>query len=135
MNIANGTIASPADNTVQRRCGWSQATEQSVTPIAIPNFEGNGELIIDWVEELYRGKGKAVLPAMTAMHTQVSRVRNSIRHEHLADFLRRAMLAIDSEEFESARYVLLTTLTAFGWLPQYREKERGNRAETSSFTY
>ena len=81
----------------------------------MPVFDDNGELIIDWVEGLYQGQGKSVIPAMSAMHSQVGRVRNSLRHQRLAEFLHHAIRAIESEEFEGARYILLTTLAAFGW--------------------
>lgn len=81
----------------------------------MPVFDDNGQLIIDWVEGLYQGQGKAVVPAMSVMHSRVARVRNSIRHERLAEFLQHAIRAIESDEFEGARYILLTTLAAFGW--------------------
>jgi len=116
------SVSPPTKATDRRPRGSSRASDDSVTPIAFPVFDDNGELIINWVEGLYQGQGKAVIPAMTAAHAQLNKVRNSLRHERLADFLHHAILAIESDEFEGARYILLTTLAAFGWSSHYGEK-------------
>ena len=62
-----------------------------------------------------------MVPAMSAGVAALQRVRNSLRHERLAEFVYFAAEAIKSGEYEGARYILLTALAAFGWTTSFGE--------------
>ena len=78
-------------------------------------FDDNRHHLIAWANELAHGRGAAVLSSLTGEHARLRRVRNSDRHERLAEFLYHAALAIEEGEQEGARYILLTALASFGW--------------------
>ena len=88
-------------------------------PIAFPVFDDNRLLVIEWVEQLEQGAGAAIVPSLTEAHDRLERVRNSVRHERLAEFLRYTVVAIESGESSGARYILLTALAAFGWSSRF----------------
>ena len=90
-------------------------------PIAIPVFDENRHHLIHWVDRLAAGRGASVIASMTEEHARLRRVKNSARHERLADFLYHAVLAIEQGETAGARYILLTALAAFGWPSGFAE--------------
>lgn len=87
--------------------------------IPFPDFDENRRLIIDCFQAV-EGRGtKKVVPALTAAYDQLCRVRNSPRHARLAEFLRHAITALESDQPEGAKYILLTALATFGWPSDY----------------
>lgn len=90
-------------------------------PIVIPVFDDNRHRLIHWVDQLAAGRGASVVSSMTEEHARLRRVRNSARHERLADFLYHTVLAIEQGETAGARYILLTALAAFGWSSGFAE--------------
>jgi len=97
----------------------------SLAPVVtIPVFEENRRLIIDCFRAVETRGSNRILPAMNAAHQRLCRVKNSLRHQRLAEFIHHAIVAIESDQPEGAKYILLTALATFGWpsdLPQYEE--------------
>ena len=86
------------------------------TPIVpIPVFDENRRLIIDCFQAVEQRGSQKVLPAMNAAYARLRRVKNSTRHERLAEFLHHAIAALESDQPEGAKYILLTALATFGW--------------------
>ena len=86
--------------------------------IAMPVFDDHRRSIVDWVERIQEGGVRKVIPSITAVCHELRRVRNSTRHERLAEFLEHAVLAMRNDQPEGARCILLTALATFGW-PSY----------------
>jgi hypothetical protein len=87
----------------------------SAPVIPFPSFDENRRIIIDCFQAFEgRGTGK-VLPTLIAAYDQLSRVRNSTRHERLAEFIHHAITALESGQPEGAKYIRLTALATFGW--------------------
>jgi len=83
--------------------------------IRFPDFDENRRTIIDCFQAVEgRGASKA-LPTLTAAHDRLRRVRNSPRHARLAEFLCHAIAALESDQPEGAKYILLAALATFGW--------------------
>jgi hypothetical protein len=83
--------------------------------IAFPDFDENRRIIIECFQAV-EGRGtRKVLPALTAAYDKLCRVRNSARHARLAEFLQHAITAVESDQPEGAKYILLTALATFGW--------------------
>jgi len=93
----------------------AQANVNRTPVIAFPDFDENRRLIIDCFEAVENRGTKKVLPALTAAYDQLRRVRNSSRHARLAEFLHHAITALESDQPEGAKYILLTALATFGW--------------------
>ncbi len=104
----------------QSRVRQSRADEKK-TPagknnvIAFPVFEHNGDLIREWLSEIGDGQpsGRTVLRLVKSMRctaATIERVRNSMRHSHLATFVRNAASALEASEWDGARYLLITSL-------------------------
>lgn len=87
----------------------------SAPVVQFPDFDENRRVIIDCCEAFQQSGGGKVLPVLKAAHGRLSKVRNSIRHQRLAEFLHHAITAIEGGQTEGARYILLTALAAFGW--------------------
>jgi hypothetical protein len=83
--------------------------------VPIPVFDENRRLIIDCFQAVEQRGSQRVLPAMTAAYARLRRVKNSARHERLAEFLQHAIAALESDQPEGAKYILLTALATFGW--------------------
>ena len=49
-----------------------------------------------------------MLRSMRRRASEIERVRNSIRHTHLAIFVWQAAKALEADEWEGARYLLMT---------------------------
>jgi len=54
-------------------------------------------------------------------YDQLCRVRNSLRHARLAEFPHHAITALESDQREGAKYILLTALATFGWRSDYTD--------------
>jgi hypothetical protein len=85
-------------------------------------FDDNRHHLIRWVDQLAEGRGAAMVPSMIEAYVRLRRVRNSVRHERLADFLYHTALAIESGETAGARYILLTALASFGWASEFADR-------------
>jgi hypothetical protein len=85
------------------------------TIVPIPVFDENRRLIIDCFQAVENRSSQKVLPTMTAAYDRLRRVKNSARHERLAEFLHHAITALESDQPEGAKYILLTALATFGW--------------------
>jgi hypothetical protein len=83
--------------------------------VSIPVFDENRRLIIDCFQAVEDRGSERVLPRMTAAYARLRRVKNSARHERLAEFLQHAIAALESNQPEGAKYILLTALATFGW--------------------
>jgi hypothetical protein len=89
--------------------------------IPFPDFDENRRLIIECFEAVRdsstkQNRGtKRVLPALTAAYSRLCRVRKSSRHARLAEFLHYAITALESDQAEGAKCILLTALATFGW--------------------
>lgn len=83
--------------------------------ITLPVFDDHRLLIIDWFERIERNNVRRVIPAMTTTCKRLRRVRKSLRHERLAEFLEQTLIALQAGENEGAKYILLTALATFGW--------------------
>ena len=83
--------------------------------IEFPIFDDNRLLIIDWFERIERNSTRRVIPSMAATCKRLRRVRKSLRHERLAQFLEQTLIALKANELEGAKYILLTALATFGW--------------------
>jgi hypothetical protein len=83
--------------------------------IPFPDFDENRRLIIECFQAVEDRGTRKVLPALTAAYEGLCRVRNSSRHARLAEFLHHAITALESDQPEGAKYILLTALATFGW--------------------
>ena len=83
--------------------------------IPFPIFDDHSELIATWIIAIRSGRLKDTLKSMSEVHATVSRVRKSLRHAKLAEFLHHSIDALSGGETEGARYILLTALAQFGW--------------------
>jgi hypothetical protein len=97
-------------------------------PILFPVFDDNRLQVIEWVDQLEHGRGRALIPSLNEAHDRLRRVRKSPRHERLADFLHYAVVAIESGESKGARYILLTALATFGWPSRFANSSLNVRA-------
>jgi hypothetical protein len=106
---------------MKRRTGSAQSAFTSGQPsrknnvIAFPVFEHNGDQIREWLSDIgertpTRRTVLRVVISMRFAATKVERVRNSLRHTNLAMFLRHAANALETSEWDGARYLLLTSL-------------------------
>lgn len=87
--------------------------------VAFPVFERYGEQIREWLSTLNDGSpGRRTLARIArqsrCMASKAGSVRNSPRHANLAGFLRLAANALDEEETDGARYLLMTALALMG---------------------
>ena len=81
--------------------------------IAFPVFEQSGDQILEWLSTMGRGEpGKRtvarLIRAMDSAAGELERVRHSARHSNLATFMRHAAKALESSEWNGARYLLMT---------------------------
>jgi hypothetical protein len=83
--------------------------------ITLPVFDDWRLQIVDWFERIERNRIKRVIPAMETACKELRRVRRSVRHERLAEFLEQTLMALKGGELEGAKYILLTALATFGW--------------------
>lgn len=83
--------------------------------VPFPDFDENRRLIIDCFRALEGRGAKNTLRALVNAHDELVRVRNSLRHQRLAEFLHHAITALESGQPEGAKYILLTALATFGW--------------------
>jgi hypothetical protein len=95
------------------------ATTNRAPVIPFPDFDENRRIIIECFQAVEgRGDGK-VLPALMNAYKRLCHVRNSSRHARLAEFLHHAITAVESNQTEGAKYILLTALATFGWPSDY----------------
>lgn len=83
--------------------------------ITLPVLDDLRSSILTWVDELQKREGSAVLSKIVAAHGRLARVQGSQRHVRLAEFLQQSIVALENNQPQSARYVLLTALAALGW--------------------
>lgn len=94
------------------------SSEPHLAPvITIPVFDDHRHLIVDWYERIGEGGARKAIPSVISVCIQLRRVRSG-RQERLAEFLEQAVIAMQNDEIEGARYILLTALATFGW-PSY----------------
>ncbi|MDE3195121.1 MAG: hypothetical protein KGN84_02175 [Acidobacteriota bacterium] len=93
----------------------AQARPRPAAVIALPVFDDHRLLIVDWFERIERNSVRRVIPEMEATCGELRRVRKSIRHARLAEFLEQTLIALRAGEREGAKYILLTALATFGW--------------------
>jgi hypothetical protein len=83
--------------------------------IAFPAFERHGDQILEWFSAI-SGKEPsptAVVRLVKSMRCEVARlerVRKSARHNNLASLVRHAANALETSEWDGARYLLITAL-------------------------
>ena len=99
----------------------AQSRHRVVTTISFPVFDDIRHRILEWLDELETGKPRSIIAPMTDAHARMRRVRGSLRHERMADFLDQSIIAVQAGEPEVARYILLTAMAAFGWPAQFVE--------------
>jgi len=85
--------------------------------VVFPVFENYGDMILEWLSALDNGEPRSgtvshLAGAIERAIQQIERVRNSARHRNLATFLRHAVLALQSSEWDGARYILMTAFAA-----------------------
>jgi hypothetical protein len=100
----------------------AQANTHRAPVVPIPVFDENRRLIIGCFQAVGDRGSQRVLPVLTGAYDKVRRVKNSLRHARLAEFLHHAIVALESDQPEGAKYILLTALATFGWpsdLPEY----------------
>jgi hypothetical protein len=90
--------------------------------LSFPDFDENRRIIIDCFQAVESRGTKRVLPALTAAYEKLSRVKNSARHKRLAEFLHHAIIAVESDQPEGAKYILLTALATFGWPSDFADE-------------
>lgn len=61
------------------------------------------------------GAGRKALASLRGALKELGRVRNSPRHERLCEFLSHVVTAVEANQMECAKYILLTAFAAFGW--------------------
>ncbi len=83
--------------------------------VPFPDFDENRRIIIDCFRAIEGRGSKKVVRSLLSAHGELSRVRRSKRHARLAEFLQHAITAIESDQPEGAKYILLTALATFGW--------------------
>ncbi len=83
--------------------------------IVLPDFDENRRIIIDCFRAIDGRSTKRVLQSLAGAHGDLMRVRKSSRHKRLAEFLHHAIRALESNQPEGAKYILLTALATFGW--------------------
>jgi hypothetical protein len=81
----------------------------------IPVFDENRRLIVDCFQAVEQRGSETILPAMNAAYARLRRIKHSARHERLAELLRHAIAALESDQPEGAKYILLSALSTFGW--------------------
>lgn len=91
------------------------ATVNLAPVIPFPDFDENRRIIIECFQAVEGRTAKRVIPALTAACQRLRKVRNSPRHMRLAEFLQHALAAMESNQPEGAKYILLTALATFGW--------------------
>ena len=85
------------------------------TPVlTLPLFEDNRAQLIECAQLLHRAENGAAYTLLNKVWQRSRRV-SSDRYQRLSDYLRHALLAIETGEFEGSRYVLLSAMTSFGW--------------------
>jgi hypothetical protein len=91
--------------------------------VTLPDFDDNRRIIVDCFRAIDGRSTKKVLVPLAAAHSELRRVKNSPRHARLAEFLHHTIAALESDQPEGAKYILLTALATFGWpsdLPEAR---------------
>jgi hypothetical protein len=101
----------------------AQAAISRAPIVPIPVFDENRRIIIECFQAVEDRGSQRVLPTLTAAYNKLRRVRNSRRHESLAEFLHHAICALESNHPEGAKYILLTALANFGWPADYPERD------------
>lgn len=91
------------------------AAHHRATVISFPDFDENRRIIIECFQAVESRGTKRILPTLTAAYDRLRRVKNSTRHKRLAEFLHHAIVAVESDQPEGAKYILLTALATFGW--------------------
>jgi hypothetical protein len=87
----------------------------SPTLVTIPLLDDIRYRILLWVDELEERGPSRVMKPMAETHAGLLRVRGSVRHLRLAEFLGYTITALENGQSDSARYILLTGLAALGW--------------------
>lgn len=83
--------------------------------IKLPVLDDLRSSILDWVDELDSDNIPAVLSKIVEAHDGLLKVQGSQRHLRLAEFLHHSIVALENDQPQSARYILLTAMAAFGW--------------------
>jgi hypothetical protein len=83
--------------------------------VPFPDFDENRRLIIECFNAIEGCGSPKVLRRLAAARGELGRVKNSARHARLAEFVSHALTALESDQPEGAKYVLLTALATFGW--------------------
>jgi len=96
-------------------CLSQTKTRRRNNVIAFPVFEHNGDQIREWLSDMGDSEPTArtvlrLVRSMRSTAAMIERVRNSMRHSHLAMFLRHAANALEASEWDGARYLLITSL-------------------------
>lgn len=96
----------------------------------LPRFEARGEQIVEWLSLLSpdaptRRTILRVIREIRQAETEIGRIRNSVRHENLAEFLEHAAHSLECGELPGARYILMMAHA----LLSARTTKYGNRGE------
>src|SRR5205823_4903361 len=80
-------------------------------------LESYSDTILDWLSAIGGGEpataaASRIVASMDRAVRQLDRVQNSARHRNLSAFIRHALLAVQSSEWDGARYILLTAFAA-----------------------
>ncbi len=102
--------------SVVRRAPTRQAT---VVTIAFPVFDDLRHRLLEWLDEIEANNAPLILPCMADTLARLRKVKGSARHQRLAEFLEHTLVAVESGDPESARFILLTAMAAFGWPSQF----------------
>jgi hypothetical protein len=88
----------------------------SPPPVTIlPLLDDMRHRVLAWVDEIEEHGPAKVLSSVEAARNRLLRVHGSIRHQRFAEFLQHCVVALENEQAESARYILLTAMAALGW--------------------
>ena len=105
-------MAKPA-RRIRARSGPAERRAESPAPVvAFPVFEDYGERLSEWltaIDVVRPGwRPVAVVRSIRRTAAQIERVRNSLRHSNLAQFLWHAANALEAGQWDTGRYCLMT---------------------------
>src|SRR5262249_30246737 len=91
-----------------------QAAKAPHKVLVMPSFEENRDALACCARLLKMGETGA---AYSILKARCERCRGvpSERYRQLNDYLRHALMAIETGEFEGSRYILVSAGAAFGW--------------------
>lgn len=82
-------------------------------------FDDLRHRLLEWLDEIEANNEAVIVAPMADTLARLRKVNGSPRHQKLAEFLQHTLVAVQSGDPESARFILLTAMAAFGWPSQF----------------